>query len=127
MHYSAELSLSPNVHIYLVRRGGRKHILLDTAVPLPWRGKTAGVVSGRCSSSNVYVCPYMENAIAVVSQIEEMILKNNQIDGRTINLKGGTPTETTEIWTHICSYHNLFPLSCVQILLIPACCLLCVL
>ena len=82
MHYSAELSMSTKV--YLVRVGGRKHIMLDTAVPLPWCGKTAGVVSGRCSS-NIYVCPYTENAIAVISQIEEMILKNNQIDGRTIN------------------------------------------
>ena len=82
---------SKGIYIYLVRRGGRKHILLDTAELLPWQGKTAGVVSGRCGSSNVYVCPYMENAIAVLSQIEEMILKNNQIDGRTINLKAGDP------------------------------------
>ena len=59
--------------------------MLDTAVPLPWCGKTAEVVSGRCGSF-VYVCPYMENAIAVLSQIEEMILKNNQIDVSTINL-----------------------------------------
>ncbi len=35
--------------------------------------------------------------------------------------------ETKEIGTHICSCHNFFPLSSVQILLIPACCLLCVL
>ena len=46
--------------------------------------ETAGVVSGRCGS-NVYVCPHMENAIAVLSQIEEMILKKTHIDGRTIN------------------------------------------
>ena len=59
--------------------------MLDTAVPLPWRGKTAGVVSGRCGS-NVYICPYMENANAVHNQIEEMILLKNQIDGRTINI-----------------------------------------
>ena len=45
--------------------------MLDTAVPLPLCGKKAGVVSGRCGS-NVYVCPYMENAIAVHSQIEEI-------------------------------------------------------
>ena len=57
--------------IYLVRRGGRKHILLDRAVLLPWCKKTAGVVSGRCGS-NVYVCQYMENAIAVLCQIEEI-------------------------------------------------------
>ena len=69
------------MYIYLVRRGEKKLILLDTAVPLPRHGKTAGVVSGRCVS-NVYVCPYMENAITVLSQIEEIILKNNQIDGR---------------------------------------------
>ena len=40
---------------------------------------------------------------------------------------GGTAPETTKIWTHIWSYHNFFPLSSVQILLILACCLLCVL
>ena len=56
---------------------------LDTALPLPWCGKTAGVVSRRCVS-NVYVCPYMENARTVLSQIKEIIMKNNQIDERTI-------------------------------------------
>ena len=35
--------------------------------------------------------------------------------------------ETNEIVTHICSCHNFFPLSSVQIIIIPACCLLCVL
>ena len=40
---------------------------------------------------------------------------------------GGDYTLTTEISTHICSCHNFFTLSSVQILLIPACCLLCVL
>ena len=40
---------------------------------------------------------------------------------------GGTTPETNEIGIHICSCHNFFPLSSVQILLIPACCLLCVL
>ena len=40
---------------------------------------------------------------------------------------GGTIPETTEIWIHICSYHNFYPLSTVQTLLIPTCCLLCVL
>ena len=39
---------------------------------------------------------------------------------------GGTTPETNEIGTHICSCHNFPPLSSVQILLIPACCLLCV-
>ena len=39
----------------------------------------------------------------------------------------GTLPETTEILTHICSSHSFFPLSSVQIHLIPACCLLCVL
>ena len=40
---------------------------------------------------------------------------------------GGITPETTEIWTHICSYHNFLSLSSVQILLIPACSLLCML
>ena len=40
---------------------------------------------------------------------------------------GGTAPETNEIVTHICSCHNFFSLSSVQILLLPACCLLCVL
>ena len=35
--------------------------------------------------------------------------------------------ETNEIVTLICSCHNFFSLSSVQILFIPACCLLCVL
>ena len=41
-------------------------------------------------------------------------------------LKGAIP-ETNEIVTLICSCHNFFSLSSVQILFIPACCLLCVL
>ena len=47
--------------------------------------------------------------------------------GEVKPLKGGTGPETIEIGTHICSCHNFPPLSSVQILLIPACCLLCVL
>ena len=43
------------------------------------------------------------------------------------SLKGGTTPETNEIVTNICSCHNFFPLSSVQIIFIPACCLLCVL
>ena len=35
--------------------------------------------------------------------------------------------ETNEIVKNICSCHNFFPLSSVQIIIIPACCLLCVL
>ena len=41
--------------------------------------------------------------------------------------QGGTTPETNEIVTNICSCHNFSPLSSVQILFIPACCLLCVL
>ena len=41
--------------------------------------------------------------------------------------KGGTTPETNEIVTNICSCHNFFSLSSVQIIFIPACCLLCVL
>ena len=40
---------------------------------------------------------------------------------------GGTIPETNEIVTHIFSCHNFFSLSSVQIIIIPACCLLCVL
>ena len=40
---------------------------------------------------------------------------------------GGATPETNEIVTLICSCHNFFSLSSVQILFIPACCLLCVL
>ncbi len=39
--------------------------------------------------------------------------------------QGGTTPETTEIWTHICSYHNFPTLSFVQNILIKTCCLLC--
>ena len=42
-------------------------------------------------------------------------------------LKGGATPETNEIVTNICSCHNFFSLSSVQIIFIPACCLLCVL
>ena len=45
---------------------------------------------------------------------------SSQRNGRTI-------PKTNEIVTHICSCHNFFPLSSVQIIIIPACCLLCVL
>ena len=54
----------------------------------------------------------------------------------TISLVSGVPPpppppptipQTSEIWTHICGCHNFFPLSSVQIIIIPACCLLCVL
>ena len=41
--------------------------------------------------------------------------------------QGGTTPETNEIVTHICSCYNFVSLSSVQILFIPACCLLCVL
>ena len=40
---------------------------------------------------------------------------------------GGTIPKTNEIVKNICSCHNFFPLSSVQIIFIPACCLLCVL
>ena len=40
---------------------------------------------------------------------------------------GGTIHKTNEIVKNICSCHNFFPLSSVQIIIIPACCLLCVL
>ena len=40
---------------------------------------------------------------------------------------GGPTPETNEIVTLICSCHNFISLSSVQILFIPACCLLCML
>ena len=43
------------------------------------------------------------------------------------HIKGGTIPKTNEIVKNICSCHNFFPLSSVQIIFIPACCLLCVL
>ena len=39
----------------------------------------------------------------------------------------GVIPETNEIVTHICSCRNIFPLSSVEIIIIPACCVLCVL
>ena len=39
----------------------------------------------------------------------------------------GTMPFSSEICTYICTCHNFFPLSSVQIIIIPACCLLCVL
>ena len=40
---------------------------------------------------------------------------------------GGAIPKTNEIVKNICSCHNFSPLSSVQIIIIPACCLLCVL
>ena len=56
----------------------------------------------------------------------------NNYDGSSgsmepMGLVGGAIPETNEIVTLICSCHNFFSLSSVQILFIPACCLLCVL
>ena len=45
-------------------------------------------------------------------------------------IKGGLylkPSETTKILSTYLSCHNFFPLSSVQIIIVPACCLLCVL
>ena len=46
---------------------------------------------------------------------------------QAMRMQGGATPETNEIVTNICSCHNFFPLSSVQIIFIPACCLLCVL
>ena len=56
--------------------------------------------------------------------MEVKVDMNNTILGK---VQGESIPFTTEILTHICSCHNFFPLSSVQILLLPACCLLCVL
>ena len=49
------------------------------------------------------------------------------MSARELCLPGGTILKTNEIVKNICSCHNFFPLSSVQIIIIPACCLLCVL
>ena len=54
-------------------------------------------------------------------------LKLNAADDMFGAIQGGPTPETNEIVTLICSCHNFSPLSSVQILFIPACCLLCVL
>ena len=46
---------------------------------------------------------------------------------RFVVFRGGTLPKTNEIVTHIWCCHNFFSLSSVQIIFIPACCLLCVL
>ena len=48
----------------------------------------------------------MENAIAVHSQIEEMILKNNQIDGRTINFTQWSPWRNPRGRVHVKEYES---------------------
>ena len=67
MHYSAELSVSrPKMYISGVER--RKEAYLarySCTIILVWEKSRSGIW-------NVYVCPYMENAIAVLSQIEEI-------------------------------------------------------
>ena len=55
------------------------------------------------------------------------ISRNNWNFIRTHFSSGDYTSNHKKIWTHICSCHNFFPLSFVQIFLIPACCLLCVL
>ena len=40
---------------------------------------------------------------------------------------GGGLSHFPPKFEHICSCHNFFPLSSVEIIVIPACCLLCVL
>ena len=47
--------------------------------------------------------------------------------GCGLMVKGGAIPKTNEIVTLICSCHNFFSLSSVQILFIPAYCLLCLL
>ena len=47
-----------------------------------------------------------------------------------LEIKGGLylkPSETTKILSTYLSCHNFFSLSSVQIIIVPACCLLCVL
>ena len=65
-------------------------------------------------------------------QSRRMELRGRQYHRRIVSdelLKGGTAPE--KIWgkklNTICTCHNFFPLSSVQIIIIPACCLLCVL
>ena len=60
------------------------------------------------------------------------LIFDNQLAWEYISLRlcspqGGTIPKTNEIVKNICSCHNFFPLSSVQIIIIPACCLLCVL
>ena len=50
-----------------------------------------------------------------------------KMDVYVLDRQGGAIGETNEIVTLICRCHNFFSLSSVQILFIPACCLLCVL
>ena len=42
-------------------------------------------------------------------------------------IQGETNPFSSEICTFFCTCHNFFPLSSVQIIIIPSCCLLCVL
>ncbi len=44
-----------------------------------------------------------------------------------VDIKGGNMPFVPEICTFFCTCHNFFLLSSVQIIIIPACCLLCVL
>ena len=55
------------------------------------------------------------------------VVGNGLVSVPEAKVEGGTTPETNEIVTNICSCHNFFSLSSVQIIFIPACCLLCVL
>ena len=70
---------------------------------------------------------YRRNWLLSRFRYHTFFLKSYITIGVCFYLLGGTTPETNEIVTHICSCHNFFPLSSVQILFIPACCLLCVL
>ena len=54
-------------------------------------------------------------------------MTDNSNEGVHSYVKVPTIPKTNEIVKNICSCHNFFPLSSVQIIIIPACCLLCVL
>ena len=95
------------------------------AVPLPQDvllapAELLKTIQCMCSSDQ----PFLSLRGCVSGQLLSPYFAN--VVGLTV-AKGGTIPFNNEIFTHICSCHNFFPLSSVQILLLPACCLLCVL
>ena len=70
-------------------------------------------------------CRVLENSD--VKQLVDLIQPTDRSIDQRQSDKGGTIPKTNEIVKNICSCHNFFPLSSVQIIIIPACCLLCVL
>ena len=82
-----------------------------------------GTVGQEKKSSSRVGIPRVPEARETSLPLKALITDAHEAEGQF----GGTIPFSSEIQKHICGCHNFFPLSSVQIIIIPACCLLCVL